>query len=60
MISFADGRKQVVDAGAIVIATGSRPVRPPTIEFDEESILDSDGILNLGRSRSRSSSSARA
>ena len=47
VISFADGRKQVVDAGAIVIATGSRPVRPPAIEFDEESILDSDGILNL-------------
>ena len=31
-----------------MIATGSRPVRPPAIEFDEESILDSDGILNLG------------
>ena len=31
-----------------MIATGSRPVRPPTIEFDDESILDSDGILMLG------------
>ena len=48
VISYADGRRQVVDAGAIVIATGSRPVRPAAIEFDEESILDSDGILNLG------------
>ncbi|HET6174111.1 MAG TPA: Si-specific NAD(P)(+) transhydrogenase [Gaiellales bacterium] len=46
-ITAADGRKQVVDAGAIVIATGSRPVRPAAIEFDDESILDSDGILNL-------------
>jgi NAD(P) transhydrogenase len=43
----ADGRRQVVDAGAIVIATGSRPARPAAIEFDEESIIDSDGILNL-------------
>ena len=34
---------------AIVIATGSRPERPAAIEFDEESILDSDGILNLTR-----------
>jgi NAD(P) transhydrogenase len=48
-IQAADGRRQVVDAGAIVIATGSRPVRPASIEFDEESILDSDGILNLNR-----------
>ena len=47
MITAADGRRQVVDADRIVIATGSRPVRPPSIEFDEESILDSDGILNL-------------
>ncbi len=46
-ISAADGRRQVVDAGAIVIATGSRPARPAAIEFDEESIIDSDGILNL-------------
>jgi NAD(P) transhydrogenase len=30
-----------------VIATGSRPARPAAIEFDEESIIDSDGILNL-------------
>jgi NAD(P) transhydrogenase len=48
-ITSSDGRRQVIDAGAIVIATGSRPVRPASIEFDEESILDSDGILNLTR-----------
>ena len=46
-IAYADGRRLVVDADAIVIATGSRPARPPAIEFDDESILDSDGILNL-------------
>jgi NAD(P) transhydrogenase len=48
-IMAADGRRLVVDAGAIVIATGSRPARPAAIEFDERSILDSDGILNLDR-----------
>jgi NAD(P) transhydrogenase len=49
VITSRDGRRQVVDAGAIVIATGSRPVRPAAIEFDDESILDSDGILKLTR-----------
>ena len=49
VIAFADGRKQVIDADAIVVATGSRPARPAAIEFDEESIIDSDGILNLKR-----------
>jgi NAD(P) transhydrogenase len=48
-ITSHDGRRQVVDAGAIVIATGSRPARPAAVEFDDESILDSDGILNLAR-----------
>jgi NAD(P) transhydrogenase len=49
VITASDGRRQVVDSDRIVIATGSRPVRPASIAFDEESILDSDGILNLTR-----------
>jgi NAD(P) transhydrogenase len=31
----------------IVIATGSRPARPPAVEFDDRMILDSDGLLRL-------------
>ncbi|HWF68349.1 MAG TPA: Si-specific NAD(P)(+) transhydrogenase [Mycobacterium sp.] len=31
----------------IVIATGTKPAQPPGVEFDEERVLDSDGILNL-------------
>ena len=31
----------------IVIATGTRPARPPGVQFDERRVLDSDGILNL-------------
>jgi NAD(P) transhydrogenase len=31
----------------IVIAAGTTPARPPGVEFDEERVLDSDGILNL-------------
>ena len=31
----------------IVIATGTKPARPPGVEFDKERVLDSDGILGL-------------
>ena len=33
----------------ILIATGTRPIRPPDISFDNESVIDSDGILNMKR-----------
>ena len=33
--------------GDPVIATGTRPVRPASVEFDDKRILDSDGILQL-------------
>jgi NAD(P) transhydrogenase len=36
-------------ANRIFLATGTRPRRPENIPFDEESIVDSDGILNLKR-----------
>jgi NAD(P) transhydrogenase len=31
----------------IVVAVGSNPARPPSVEFNERTILDSDGILQL-------------
>ncbi|BBY48159.1 NAD(P)(+) transhydrogenase [Mycolicibacterium arabiense] len=31
----------------IVIATGTRPLRPAGVDFDTERVLDSDGILDL-------------
>jgi NAD(P) transhydrogenase len=33
----------------IVIATGTRPARPPAVEFDDHTILDSDGLLRIDR-----------
>ena len=36
-----------VSADFIVIATGTKPVRPSGVEFDESRVLDSDGILDL-------------
>ncbi len=36
-----------VRADKIVIATGTAPARPDNVQFDEERVLDSDGILQL-------------
>ncbi len=43
------GRKEMttVSGDYVVIATGTRPARPSGVEFDEERVLDSDGILDL-------------
>ena len=35
-------------ATQFVIATGSRPYRPPELDFDDPRILDSDTVLKLG------------
>jgi NAD(P) transhydrogenase len=43
------GRESKVTADKIVIATGTLPARPSTVEFDEKTIIDSDGILHLDR-----------
>jgi NAD(P) transhydrogenase len=36
-----------VHAKNIVIAVGTRPARPDTVEFDDRTILDSDGLLKM-------------
>ncbi len=38
-----------VAAERIVIASGTRPAHPPDVEFDDRTILDSDGLLLLDR-----------
>jgi NAD(P) transhydrogenase len=43
------GGDRDVTGKRIVIATGTRPARPTSVEFDERTIIDSDGILNLDR-----------
>ena len=35
------------EAKHIVVATGTKPARPAGVEFDENRVLDSDGILDL-------------
>src|SRR6478672_2749591 len=41
------GERTTVSGEYIVIATGTKPARPPGVEFDEARVLDSDGILDL-------------
>ena len=47
-IAERNGGRQVVAADAIVIATGTRPYRPPGVDFGHPRVFDSDTILNLG------------
>ncbi|MFC7649311.1 Si-specific NAD(P)(+) transhydrogenase [Streptosporangium lutulentum] len=42
-----NGHEVKVTAEKIIIATGTRPARPETVEFDDNTIIDSDGILQL-------------
>ncbi len=42
-----DGSRQEATAEVIVIATGSRPARDPSIPFDDQQVYDSDAILRL-------------
>jgi NAD(P) transhydrogenase len=49
VVTTTVGDERTLTASKIVIAVGTRPARPATVDFDEESILDSDGILRMAR-----------
>ncbi|MDA0185504.1 Si-specific NAD(P)(+) transhydrogenase [Solirubrobacter phytolaccae] len=44
-----EGSDEPVRAQRIVIAVGTRPARPSTVEFDDRTIIDSDGLLKLAQ-----------
>lgn len=46
-ISYSNGTHELIWADNIIIATGSRPRKLPTIPIDEKIIMTSDGIHNL-------------
>jgi NAD(P) transhydrogenase len=46
-VSDGSGQERVVTAEKIVIATGTVPARPSTVDFDGQTIIDSDGVLAL-------------
>ena len=45
----SDGRQRKLRANTILIATGSRPLRPENIPFDIPGVCDTDTILYRGR-----------
>lgn len=49
VVTDPEGRESKLTGDKIVIAAGTRPARPASVEFDERTIIDSDGILNLAR-----------
>jgi NAD(P) transhydrogenase len=46
-VARADGAADTLSAKHIVIATGSRPYRPPDVDFGHPRVRDSDTILRL-------------
>lgn len=46
-IAEENGGRQLLTADSVVIATGSRPFRPASVDFNHPNIFDSDTILNL-------------
>jgi NAD(P) transhydrogenase len=44
-----DGRDEPIRAAKIIVAVGTRPARPPSVAFDDRTIIDSDGLLKLER-----------
>src|SRR5512138_3375594 len=47
LLSQADGTVVELSARVILIATGSRPLRPKNIPFDDPAVFDVDGIYGL-------------
>lgn len=48
-VSSPDRGTRILRGEVILIATGSRPHRPPEIPFDDQTIFDSDSILAMDR-----------
>jgi len=46
-VDGGSGRENKVTADKIIIAAGTRPARPDSVDFDDRTIVDSDGVINL-------------
>jgi NAD(P) transhydrogenase len=47
VIDGGDGRDNRITSDKIIIAAGTRPARPDSVDFDDRTIVDSDGVINL-------------
>ncbi|HEX9411001.1 MAG TPA: Si-specific NAD(P)(+) transhydrogenase [Actinomycetota bacterium] len=48
-IKRQDGGTKHITADNVVIAAGTRPLRPPTVQFDGQTVFDSDELLEMDR-----------
>ncbi|MGW4794523.1 Si-specific NAD(P)(+) transhydrogenase [Nonomuraea sp. NPDC004297] len=48
-IGITGDEEKKVTADRIVIATGTSPARPSSVEFDDSTVIDSDAVLHLDR-----------
>lgn len=48
-VTMPDGSVETLSADVILIATGSRPLHPESIAFEDPDVCDSDEIFKLGR-----------
>ncbi|GGK97503.1 Si-specific NAD(P)(+) transhydrogenase [Mangrovihabitans endophyticus] len=46
-VDGGSGRESKITADRIIIAAGTRPARPDSVDFDDRTIVDSDGVINL-------------
>jgi NAD(P) transhydrogenase len=48
-VEVADGagHSRPFTAEKIIVATGTKPARPASVEFDERTVIDSDGVLDI-------------
>jgi len=49
VVVMPGGRKRMLTADVILIATGSKPNRPADVAFDDKFVFDSDSILRMDR-----------
>jgi NAD(P) transhydrogenase len=49
VVASEDGSERKVSGEKIVIAVGTRPARPSTVDFDGRTVVDSDQILGMER-----------
>jgi NAD(P) transhydrogenase len=47
LVDEGDGTRRQVTAEKLVIAVGTCPARPKAVDFNERTVIDSDGILHL-------------
>jgi NAD(P) transhydrogenase len=47
VVDDGSGHEARYSADKVIVAVGTRPARPATVEFDEQTVIDSDGILQM-------------